>query len=91
MQHTVIINLLMHTFSANDEHSSRRLGRVRPTIHYDGNVTLDCPVILRTLCKVDMGHYPIDEQKCDLVFGSWAHNSDEIIVTSKVVNDFFVL
>jgi hypothetical protein len=76
----------IHTFSANEAHSSRRLGQVRPTIHYDGNVTLDCQVLLHTICKVDVAHYPMDQQKCNFVFGSWSHHSGQISVTSTVRN-----
>ena len=68
--------------SANQDYSSRRIGQMRPTIHHDGNVTIDCPVLLNTICQVDVLHYPLDRQKCDLVFGSWTHNSDQISVKS---------
>jgi hypothetical protein len=73
-----------HIFSANQDYSSRRIGQMRPTIHHDGNVTLDCPVLLNTICQVDVLHYPLDRQKCNLVFGSWSHNSDQMSVKSKV-------
>ena len=73
-------------YSANEEYSFRRLGRIRPTIHHNGNVTLDCPVLLYTVCRIDVADYPLDRQKCNLVFGSWSHHSGEIKVTSQVTN-----
>ncbi|XP_028392108.1 neuronal acetylcholine receptor subunit alpha-9-like isoform X2 [Dendronephthya gigantea] len=69
--------------SANEDYSSRRLGRMRPIIHHTGNVTLDCPVVLYTLCRIDVADYPMDRQKCNLVFGSWSHRSTEVRVTSQ--------
>ena len=74
----------LDVFSAGNDIQARRLGLARATVNFNGNVTLNFPVVLRTMCKIDVQRYPTDTQKCDMVFGSWGHDSAQIRVKSQV-------
>ncbi|CAG2109828.1 unnamed protein product [Medioppia subpectinata] len=37
---------------------------------------------IKTSCSVDLTDYPYDKQTCDIRFGSWSHNQDQINITT---------
>ena len=80
----IIVHRFNACFSASDTFYAKRLGLVRATVCYDGNVSLNIPVFLQTICKIDVQNYPMDHQKCDMVFGSWGHHAEQIKVKSLV-------
>ena len=45
-------------------------------VKYDGNVSWLNPVIFTSSCEIDITFFPLDDQTCDLKFGSWSYNSD---------------
>lgn len=36
------------------------------------------PAIFQTSCKIDVTYFPYDQQKCDMQFGSWTFNGDQL-------------
>ncbi|KAK3733610.1 hypothetical protein QZH41_005191 [Actinostola sp. cb2023] len=47
-------------------------------LRYTGEVEWYSPVIVSTECKVDVQHFPFDDQQCSLEFGSWTYSGAKI-------------
>ncbi|PAV86546.1 hypothetical protein WR25_24267 isoform B [Diploscapter pachys] len=47
-------------------------------VAYSGDMLWVPPAIYKSSCMIDVEYFPFDEQVCDLVFGSWTYNADEI-------------
>lgn len=51
-------------------------------IFSNGTITWDLPAVIETHCEIDITHYPVDSQICEIELTSWAYNADEINVHS---------
>ncbi len=49
-------------------------------ITHAGNVSWNTHSIFRSSCSIDVTNFPFDRQDCHLWFGSWTHNSQEIML-----------
>lgn len=58
------------------------LMRMEGLLYYNGTMKFKISGIFRTLCEIDVDNYPIDQQECRLIFGSWGHHGGEITVKS---------
>ncbi|GMR54916.1 hypothetical protein PMAYCL1PPCAC_25111, partial [Pristionchus mayeri] len=47
-------------------------------IMHNGDVTWVPPAMYLSSCRIDVEFFPFDEQTCDMIFGSWTYNSDEV-------------
>ncbi|CAI5450464.1 unnamed protein product [Caenorhabditis angaria] len=47
-------------------------------VNYTGDIRYYIPFSSESLCKLDVKFFPFDIQKCQLLFGSWAHSNDSI-------------
>ena len=47
-------------------------------IHNDGDVLWIPPAIYRSSCPISVKYFPFDEQKCEMNFGSWTFNADQV-------------
>ena len=47
----------------------------RLVVKHDGNVSWLNPVIFTSSCEIDITFFPLDDQTCQLNFGSWSYNS----------------
>lgn len=47
-------------------------------LRYDGLITWDAPVITKSSCVVDVTYFPFDNQQCNLTFGSWTYNGNQV-------------
>ncbi|PAV59885.1 hypothetical protein WR25_19795 [Diploscapter pachys] len=47
-------------------------------VEHTGQMLWVPPAIYKSSCIIDVEYFPFDEQICDLVFGSWTYNADEI-------------
>ncbi|XP_041085427.1 neuronal acetylcholine receptor subunit alpha-9-I-like isoform X1 [Polyodon spathula] len=47
-------------------------------LRYDGQITWDSPAITKSSCVVDVSYFPFDDQQCNLTFGSWTYNGNQI-------------
>ncbi|CAB1327075.1 unnamed protein product [Coregonus sp. 'balchen'] len=46
---------------------------------YDGlEITWDMPAITKSSCVVDVSYFPFDWQWCNLTFGSWTYNGNQV-------------
>ena len=43
-------------------------------VSYDGTVLWIPMAIFKSTCSIDITHFPFDEQKCTLKFGSWTYD-----------------
>ncbi|CAK9297308.1 unnamed protein product [Gordionus sp. m RMFG-2023] len=47
-------------------------------LHHDGQVLWVPPSIYKSTCIMDVRYFPFDQQFCDMKFGSWTFNGDEV-------------
>ena len=47
----------------------------RLVVKHDGNVSWLNPVIFTSSCEIDITFFPLDDQTCQLNFGSWSYSS----------------
>lgn len=50
----------------------------RVLIHHDGHIVWTVPVTIHSSCSVDVLYFPFDHQFCDLVFGSWTYDKQQL-------------
>ncbi|XP_048577598.1 neuronal acetylcholine receptor subunit alpha-10-like isoform X2 [Nematostella vectensis] len=53
------------------------------TLSFTGQSMWLAPKILKSSCKFDVTHFPFDEQKCDLKFGSWTYDGFHLDIASE--------
>ncbi|GFR89970.1 neuronal acetylcholine receptor subunit alpha-9-like precursor [Elysia marginata] len=47
-------------------------------IRYDGNVKWMVPLMVASACAVDVTYFPYDRQSCEIKFGSWIYDIDQV-------------
>ncbi|XP_062334615.1 neuronal acetylcholine receptor subunit alpha-9-I [Osmerus eperlanus] len=47
-------------------------------LRYNGEITWDQPAITKSSCVVDVSFFPFDWQQCNLTFGSWTYNGNQV-------------
>ncbi|KAJ4946200.1 hypothetical protein JOQ06_023869 [Pogonophryne albipinna] len=47
-------------------------------LRYNGEITWDAPAITKSSCVVDVSYFPFDSQECNLTFGSWTYNGNQV-------------
>lgn len=47
-------------------------------LRYNGEITWDSPAITKSSCVVDVSYFPFDSQECNLTFGSWTYNGNQV-------------
>uniref|UniRef100_A0AAY4EE35 Cholinergic receptor nicotinic alpha 9 subunit n=1 Tax=Denticeps clupeoides TaxID=299321 RepID=A0AAY4EE35_9TELE len=47
-------------------------------LRYNGEITWDAPAITKSSCVVDVAYFPFDSQQCNLTFGSWTYNGNQV-------------
>uniref|UniRef100_A0A4W4F2G5 Cholinergic receptor, nicotinic, alpha 9 n=1 Tax=Electrophorus electricus TaxID=8005 RepID=A0A4W4F2G5_ELEEL len=50
-------------------------------LRYTGEITWDAPAITKSSCVVDVSYFPFDSQHCNLTFGSWTYNGNQVDIT----------
>ncbi|XDV14941.1 hypothetical protein PO909_015105 [Leuciscus waleckii] len=74
--------------NADEEDSSGPPG-TNVVLRYNGEITWDSPAITKSSCKVDVSYFPFDSQECNLTFGSWTYNGNQVIcMESGDLSDF---
>jgi nicotinic acetylcholine receptor, invertebrate len=48
-------------------------------IHSEGDVLWIPPAIYKSSCTIDVKYFPFDEQSCEMKFGSWTFNGDQVL------------
>lgn len=54
-------------------------------LRYTGEITWDAPAITKSSCVVDVSYFPFDSQQCNLTFGSWTYNGNQVHTLRKLV------
>ena len=52
--------------------------RTKATVYYDGRVNWQPPASFKSSCSIDVKYFPFDEQFCQLEFGSWTYDANEV-------------
>lgn len=66
----------LSSFRADDDFSGPMDTNVR--LRYNGEITWDAPAITKSSCVVDVSYFPFDSQECNLTFGSWTYNGNQV-------------
>ncbi|KAG8453610.1 hypothetical protein GDO86_000297 [Hymenochirus boettgeri] len=53
-------------------------------LRYDGRITWDSPAITKSSCVVDVSYFPFDNQECNLTFGSWTYNGNQVDIINTM-------
>ncbi|KAM4709872.1 neuronal acetylcholine receptor subunit alpha-9 [Discoglossus pictus] len=53
-------------------------------LRYDGKITWDSPAITKSSCVVDVSYFPFDNQQCNLTFGSWTYNGNQVDIINAL-------
>ncbi|XP_029460975.1 neuronal acetylcholine receptor subunit alpha-9 [Rhinatrema bivittatum] len=53
-------------------------------LRYDGKITWDAPAITKSSCVVDVSYFPFDNQQCNLTFGSWTYNGNQVDIVNAL-------
>uniref|UniRef100_A0A8C2F8R9 Cholinergic receptor, nicotinic, alpha 9 n=1 Tax=Cyprinus carpio TaxID=7962 RepID=A0A8C2F8R9_CYPCA len=61
-----------------DEEDSSGPPDTNVVLRYNGEITWDSPAITKSSCKVDVSYFPFDSQECNLTFGSWTYNGNQV-------------
>ena len=67
---------LMYCFSADGKYEVSYNPNV--VIYNSGEVLWIPPAIYKSSCTIDVEFFPFDKQKCDMKFGSWTFNGDQV-------------
>ena len=49
-------------------------------LYQQGGVLWIPPAIYKSSCQIDVKYFPFDQQICEMIFGSWAYTSKELIL-----------
>jgi nicotinic acetylcholine receptor len=47
-------------------------------LYQQGGLLWIPPAIYKSSCYLDVKYFPLDQQVCEMIFGSWVYNSDEL-------------
>jgi nicotinic acetylcholine receptor len=52
-------------------------------VSYNGTVQWAPPAIYKSMCQIDIEWFPLDDQTCEMVFGSWTYGGFEVDLKHK--------
>ncbi|XP_053712951.1 neuronal acetylcholine receptor subunit alpha-9-I-like [Synchiropus splendidus] len=64
---------------ADEESSGTSSTNVK--LRYNGEIIWDSPAITKSTCVVDVSYFPFDWQQCNLTFGSWTYNGNQVDIS----------
>ncbi|XP_008315139.1 neuronal acetylcholine receptor subunit alpha-9-I isoform X2 [Cynoglossus semilaevis] len=64
---------------ADEESSGSSSTNVK--LRYNGEIIWDSPAITKSTCVVDVSYFPFDWQQCNLTFGSWTYNGNQVDIS----------
>ncbi|NXU65869.1 ACHA9 protein, partial [Horornis vulcanius] len=77
-----ILIAIFLSFRADDDFSEPVNTNV--VLRYDGKITWDAPAITKSSCVVDVSYFPFDSQQCNLTFGSWTYNGNQVDIINSL-------
>ncbi|CAH8866811.1 unnamed protein product [Trichobilharzia szidati] len=69
--------------------ADEKFDRLFPTntvINHNGTVQWLPPGLFKSTCNIDILWFPFDEQKCEMKFGSWTYNGDQLNFQLQCIN-----
>ncbi|VDQ02455.1 unnamed protein product [Trichobilharzia regenti] len=69
--------------------ADEKFDRLFPTntvINHNGTVQWLPPGLFKSTCNIDILWFPFDEQKCEMKFGSWTYNGDQVNFQLQCIN-----
>ena len=67
---------LLNFLSSAEAMTDGRGTAARLIVKHDGNVSWLNPMIFTSSCEIDITFFPLDDQSCQLKFGSWSYSSN---------------
>ena len=52
--------------------------KTKATVHNDGKIIWEPPMIYKSYCAIDIEYYPFDIQDCYMKFGLWTFDGDQV-------------
>ncbi|CEF65116.1 GH10531p [Strongyloides ratti] len=52
-------------------------------VSHTGKMLWVPPAIYKSSCTIDVEYFPMDQQICHLIFGSWTYNENEVVINYK--------
>ncbi|KAL4228076.1 Cholinergic receptor [Mactra antiquata] len=52
-------------------------------VYNTGRIQFNFPSLIRSVCGVDVTHFPFDYQTCNLTFGSWVYDGNQVDFFNK--------
>lgn len=52
-------------------------------IQYDGKVRWMVPLMVSSVCAVDVTYFPYDRQTCKIKFGSWIYDINQLEIMAE--------
>ena len=65
-------------FSVKGAYEDDSFKNFKPTIHHFGSVSWVYGGPIGIICSLDLRSFPFDEQKCAIIFETWASDYDEV-------------
>ncbi|XP_071481639.1 neuronal acetylcholine receptor subunit alpha-6-like [Diadema antillarum] len=62
----------------NSVETTQSVTDILATVYADGTIHYIQPHNIKAQCAMDVSRYPYDEQTCELIWGSWAHHTENI-------------
>ena len=72
----MLITLFVCLYRADEESAGAPSTNVK--LRYNGEIVWDSPAITKSTCVVDVSYFPFDWQQCNLTFGSWTYNGNQV-------------
>lgn len=60
-------------------------------IHHDGHIEWIPPAIFQSTCRIDVTYFPFDQQRCEMIFGSWTYTGHAVTLKFYKNRDFVEL
>jgi hypothetical protein len=54
-------------------------------VRHNGSCLYVPPGIFKSTCKIDITWFPFDDQHCDMKFGSWTYDGNQVVPTQQAV------
>ena len=55
----------------------------RAIINSTGHIRWEPGGVFRTMCQIDITHYPFDHQNCEMTFGAWSYHTTKMNLTNS--------
>lgn len=60
-------------------------------IYHDSKVEWIPPAIFQSTCRIDVTYFPFDQQKCEMIFGSWTYTGNAVTLKFYKNRDYMEL